>query len=160
MAEFEMVGSVKWFNHRKGYGFIISDSGPPDILFLKSSLRELNLNDVRPGSRVRCVTEEAPKGLCVKKFITIDQSLVQRDPQVFPIRPIAVMESAVVKSFDTKRGFGFLRSVKSSRPPDIFIHMETLRRCEVGSLQPGQQVYVTYGQGPRGPLALALRLWP
>ena len=36
--------------------------------------------------------------------------------------------------------------------PDIFVHMETLRRCHVRELQEGQKVRVRIGDGPKGEL--------
>lgn len=35
---------------------------------------------------------------------------------------------------------------------DIFIHMETLRRCNVRELAEGQKVKVRVGDGPKGEL--------
>ena len=55
-----------------------------------------------------------------------------------------------VKGFNRAKGDG----VGSVGPgtTDIFIHMETLRRCNVRELQEGQKVEVRVGDGPKGEL--------
>ena len=37
--------------------------------------------------------------------------------------------------------------------PDVFVHMETLRRSGIRELFPGQRVKVRAGDGPKGQLA-------
>ncbi len=41
--------------------------------------------------------------------------------------------------------------------PDIFIHMETLRRFGLTELRPGQYVLVRFGPGPKGLMAAEVR---
>jgi CspA family cold shock protein len=55
-------GTVKWFNERKGYGFITQDEGPDVFVhheaILGSGFKTLDEND-----RVRFETTDGPKGL-------------------------------------------------------------------------------------------------
>jgi CspA family cold shock protein len=67
------------------------------------------------------------------------------------VTPTSGLERAQVKWFNRLRGFGFL--TRGEGTPDIFVHMETLRRFGIAELRPGQFVLVRYGPGPKGMMA-------
>ena len=69
--------------------------------------------------------------------------------------PTSGLERAQVKWFNRLRGFGFL--TRGADAPDIFVHVETLRRSGIAELRPGQFVLVRYGAGPKGLVASEIR---
>ena len=57
-----MVGTVKWFNDAKGYGFIIREDGK-DVFVHYSSIEGEGFRTLNQGQQVEYEEEEGPKGL-------------------------------------------------------------------------------------------------
>ncbi|WP_164156348.1 cold-shock protein [Sandarakinorhabdus rubra] len=45
-------GAVKWFDGKKGYGFISPDLGPRDVFVHMSAVEAAGLNRLQPGQRL------------------------------------------------------------------------------------------------------------
>ena len=46
------MGTVKWFNATKGYGFIQPDNGGKDVFVHVSAVEKAGLSDLREGAKV------------------------------------------------------------------------------------------------------------
>jgi CspA family cold shock protein len=55
-------GTVKWFNDKKGYGFI-SQEGGNDIFVHYSAIQGDGFRSLKEGERVRFEVVQGPKGL-------------------------------------------------------------------------------------------------
>lgn len=54
-------GTIKWFNEKKGFGFIQQDNGP-DVFVHYSSISEDGFKTLAEGQRVKFDIEEGNKG--------------------------------------------------------------------------------------------------
>lgn len=46
------VGTVKWFNSTKGYGFIQPDSGGPDVFVHISAVERAGMREIVEGQKI------------------------------------------------------------------------------------------------------------
>ena len=158
---FQISGFVKWFDVARGYGFIIPDNGLPDILLHLSCLKRDGFDAPLEGTRVTCEAVERQKGMQCLRVLAVDTSTA-----IHPVeRPARTHQSVVassdwvrvkVKWFNRARGFGF--ASEGDGRPDIFIHMEVLRKTAIAELLPDQWVYVRFGDGPKGKMAAEVRI--
>ena len=64
-------GTVKWFNVKKGFGFITRDSGG-DVFVHFRAIEGEGRRALRQGQRVRYTVVEAEKGLQANDVVTLD----------------------------------------------------------------------------------------
>ncbi|UCE79815.1 MAG: cold shock domain-containing protein [Nitrospiraceae bacterium] len=57
-----LEGTIKWFNEKKGYGFIKQESGP-DVFVHYSAITSEGFRTLAEGERVQFELEEGDKGL-------------------------------------------------------------------------------------------------
>ena len=46
------TGTVKWFNKRKGYGFITPDEGEQDVFVHISAVQQAGMRTLREGDKI------------------------------------------------------------------------------------------------------------
>lgn len=158
---YRVTGFVKWFDVARGYGFIIPDNGARDVLLHLSCLKRDGFDAPLEGTRVTCDAVERQKGMQCLRVHAVDTSTAIHPVERASRTHVQVVASSgwtrcKVKWFNRARGFGFVSEGEGA--PDIFVHMEVLRRTAIAELLPDQWVYVRFGDGPKGKMAAEVRV--
>jgi cold shock protein len=65
-----IVGTVKWFNNSKGYGFLSREDGP-DVFVHFSAIQAQGYRTLTEGQKVEFTVENGPKGLQASNVVLI-----------------------------------------------------------------------------------------
>ncbi|KPP84756.1 MAG: cold shock protein (beta-ribbon, CspA family) [Rhodobacteraceae bacterium HLUCCA08] len=157
-------GHVKWFDPAKGFGFVVSEDGGPDILLHANVLRNFGQSSVADGAEIELSVQETERGLQateVHAIRLVDSAptgaladFAHLDAAALAALPL---EPARVKWFDKSKGFGFANVFGFEA--DVFIHIEVLRRSGLADLLPGEAIAVRVIDGRRGRMAAEVLPW-
>jgi CspA family cold shock protein len=164
LARPSVRGRVKWFDAAKGFGFIVADTGGPDILLHANVLRNFGQSSVAEEAVVEVRVQDTPRGRQAVEVLMIEppaipaasglNDIAELDPETLAAIPLV---PARIKWFDKAKGFGFANVF--GRSEDVFIHIEVLRRSGFADLQPGEAVSLKVIDGKRGRLATLVAPW-
>lgn len=163
MDDRRVVGHVKWFDPSKGFGFVVSDSGGPDILLHANVLRNFGQSSIADAAGIEISVQETKRGIQATEVLRIDppendavelEDIDAISPEELAAEPLV---PARVKWFDKAKGFGFANVF--GKPEDVFVHVEVLRRSGLADLQPGEAVCLRVTDGKRGRMATLVTSW-
>ena len=159
-----LTGRVKWFDPGKGFGFVIADSGGPDILLHANVLRNFGQSSVVDGAVVEIDVQDTDRGM---QAVEVHAISLPEDSEPSGLSDIdaldpddvraAPLEPARIKWFDKGKGFGFANTFGCEE--DVFIHIEVLRRSGLADLQPGEALAIRVIDGKRGRMASEVCGW-
>ena len=156
---------VKWYNPKKGFGFVELADGSGDAFLHVSVVERSGHGSVPPGATLEVRTSPGPKGPQVTEIVSLDASTALQEPSRRP-RPersaypsgdrAAVEQLGTVKWYNADKGFGFIAPDQGGK--DIFVHASALERAGIMGLAEVQRVAIDVAQGQKGPEAVGLRL--
>lgn len=159
-----VTGQVKWFDPVKGFGFIVANSGGPDILLHVNVLRNFGQSSVADGADVTVRIQQTERGVQAVEVVSItppDHTDSSSLADLAHMEDGAVSEAPLqpgrVKWFDKGKGFGFANVFGSA--DDVFLHVEVLRRSGLSDLQPGEALALRVIDGKRGHMAAEVLAW-
>ena len=166
--EIVVSGRVKWYDAVKGYGFVVPDTGGSDVMVHASCVRAFGKMALTEGAEIALVATRGTRGLQAVRIQDVEEPDIAAMAPGFAedARPteflgeeveVGPLQPARVKWFDKQKGFGFVNVFGNSE--DIFVHMETVRRCGFQDLSSGEGMAVRTFRGPRGLMVAELRLW-
>ena len=159
-----MRGVVKWFDPKKGFGFILPDDGGSDVLLHANVLRNFGQSSVADGAEIEVDVLDTTRGQQAVEVFEIvppegglDYTTEMPDGEILGDVEGLELEPARIKWFDKGKGFGFANVFGSSE--DVFIHIEVLRRSGLADLQAGEAICIATREGKRGRMAVLVKSW-
>ena len=155
---------VKWFDPKKGFGFLVPEGGGSDILLHANVLSATGRSTLADGVLVEAEIVESDGRWQAQSIVAIhagDSQTVPSLTQFATLDPEALRalpyQPARVKWYDPAKGIGFANVF--GMDDDVFLHVEVLRAAGIASLETGEAVALRTVQGDRGWMAVAVTDW-
>lgn len=72
------IGTVKWFNDAKGFGFIEPDQGGGDVFAHFSAIQMDGFRTLKQGSKVQYELTAGPKGMLAQNIQPVDTATAEQ----------------------------------------------------------------------------------
>lgn len=159
-----VTGTVKWFDPVKGFGFVVADTGGPDILLHVNVLRNFGQSSIADGAALEIRIQKTDRGVQAVEVMHVVPPVQDAPHSLTDIAELddadvaqAPLQPGRVKWFDKGKGFGFANVF--GHAADVFLHVEVLRRSGLSDLQPGEALAMRVIDGKRGQMAAEVLAW-
>ncbi len=144
-AALGVLGTVKWYEPAKGYGFASPDGGGAEVFVHSSAI--VTGGVVTAGQRVAFLVGEGERGPQAEHVVPLGAGAGETPP--------ADGADGTVSWYDEGKGFGFITPDRGG--PDVFLQVRALAEG-LTWLTEGDRVTYEVVQGDRGPQARDLQL--
>lgn len=137
-----VTGTVKWYDAKKGFGFVVVPGYDGDFLLHENILANFGRSSIAEGSSVEFVFDQTATGLKIVELISIaPPDETEHYPPEEPVDHLYdTLVPARVKWFDKNKGYGFVNEFGSVE--DIFIGIGVLRRSSRKALQNSEAICI------------------
>ena len=161
------IGTVKWFNSTKGFGFIQPEDGTNDVFVHISAVEQAGLTDLADGQPLEfTLVDRGGRISATNLRIDGEPMAVERGGggggaaggNAGPQRQLTGEKaSGTVKFFNAMKGFGFIQ--RDDGQPDAFVHISAVERAGMPTLNEGDRLEFELEVDRRGKYA-AVNLQP
>lgn len=144
-AALGVLGTVKWYEPAKGYGFAVPDGGGSEVFVHSSAI--VTGGVVTAGQRVAFLVGEGERGPQAEHVVPLGAGVAA------PV--VADGADGTVSWYDAGKGFGFV--TPDGGGEDVFVNVRALAEGVTG-LNDGDRVSYDVVQGDRGPQARNLQV--
>jgi CspA family cold shock protein len=154
------VGTVRWFDPAKGFGFIEPEDGGDDVFVHFSAIVDTGgFRTLAEGQRVEYTSAPGPRGEQAEEVRPLGghPAPQRRDDRREPrggrdAGHRGTVMTGTVARFDADKGFGFIV------PDDVFVHVSALRGRPGDEPEEGDRVEFELVEGQRGLQAEGVRI--
>jgi CspA family cold shock protein len=143
------IGTVKWFNATKGFGFIQPEDGSKDVFVHISAVEQAGLTDLADGQPLEfTLVDRGGRVSATNLRIEGEPMAVERSGgggagaaggAGGPQRQLTGKKaSGTVKFFNAMKGFGFIQ--RDDGQPDAFVHISAVERAGIPTLNEGDRL--------------------
>ncbi|CAF4071823.1 unnamed protein product [Rotaria magnacalcarata] len=145
------IGIVRKYVENRGFGFITRKSDGADLFVHSRSIRRAGLESLQEGMEVEFLAVQSNRGAEAKDLRIINRldsiKTTNNQKKEFSDANINEQETGIVKQWNAKRGFGFIR--RKVDGTDLFVHVKSLKDG-LQSLAIGQQIQFRIGKNEKG----------
>jgi len=156
--------TVRWYDPRKGYGFLATEHHVADIMIHFSDLDLVKCPYIIQGDKIVCDISFRNSRLKVERVIEVKYVSPEKrshssfaESQLTPSEHENLEEmEGTVKWYNPQKGYGFVLPHDGRK--EIFLHASVVRMAGYKSLEPGLRVLVKVLNSERGKNVRILRV--
>lgn len=143
-----MLGTVKFWNEKKGYGFIVPDDNDGDVIVHSSVVLRHGASSLLENARIDFEFDYNNRGRFATNINEILVGDIDEEMDYFP---------ACVRWFSEKKGYGFVNVF--GEDDDYFVHIKDVNRAGMSTLIAGNAIAVALGDTARGKQVVDVAAW-
>lgn len=148
----QVRATLKWFNPKKGFGFVIPDNENMDAFLHVTVLQKAGIDGLGDGARLVCTLENTAKGAMIREVLSVIDVGLNPQPFINPnghgYRDAITEVTGTVKWYRVETGYGFVKCDDGGK--DIFFTQKLLRRYGLDAIEPRTPLLMRVRQTPKG----------